>query len=145
MPAIFRRYSVGSPDYESAWNLRKSVLLDPFSIDHELARRDDSSALHLGLFEESECLACLMLVPRAQGVAQMRQVAVVPRLQRQQLGRLLTTHAEELARELGYEKIIAHARQPALPFYLALGYQAQGDAFDEVGIPHQMVAKSLLP
>jgi predicted GNAT family N-acyltransferase len=143
MPASFHRYPVGSPRFESAWHLRQRVLLDPFGIDHDLARSDDIAALHMGLFHGDECVACLMLVPRSLGTVQMRQVAVTPELRRQGMGRILTTQAEHIAQELGHERLIAHARDSALPFYLALGYVAVGGWFEEVGIPHQKVEKDL--
>lgn len=143
MSASFQHFAIGSLRYESAWNLRKRVLLDPFGIDHDLAQSDDSVAMHMGLFEGDDCVACLMLIPRGQGVVQMRQVAVATHLHRKSLGRALTTRAEEFAQTSGYEKLIAHARDAALPFYFALGYVPEGSPFEEVGILHQKVAKSL--
>ena len=36
-----------------------------------------------------------------------------------------------------------NAQLTALPFYLGLGYQAEGAIFEEAGIPHRALSKSL--
>ena len=135
--------SPNTQEYEATWRLRAAVLLDPFGIDHHLARADDAAAFHLGLFVEETCLACLLLVPRAKETIQMRQVAVVTEQQRRGLGRQLVTAAEKFARDAGFAQVIAHARDTALPFYLALDYQPRGEPFVQVGLPHRTVEKKL--
>ena len=37
----------------------------------------------------------------------------------------------------GGSEIALHARESAVPFYLALGYGLVGEPFEEVGIPHR--------
>jgi predicted GNAT family N-acyltransferase len=46
--------------------------------------------------------------------------------------------------EMGKEKMILHARDSALDFYLSLGYSIVGDQFEEVGIPHHRMEKSFV-
>ena len=36
-----------------------------------------------------------------------------------------------------------HAREAAIPFYVALGYATEGSPFEEVGLPHRTMAKAL--
>ncbi len=48
-----------------------------------------------------------------------------------------------VARREGFRRIIAHAREPAVPFYLRLGYAVEGERFIEVTIPHFTVSKDL--
>lgn len=132
-----------STEYELAWQLRKEVLLDPFDINHDAARGDDAGSFHLGLFDESGCVACLFLVPRTATHLQMRQVAVRARLQGQGLGRQLLDYSEDFARAMGCTLMFAHARDEAMPFYRRLGYVVRGEPFQQVGIKHHLVEKIL--
>lgn len=138
-----REIHLDTAEYALALELRRAVLLDPFGIDHEQAKSDDPAALHFGIFDERRCLATLLLVSQDPRIVKMRQVAVAEDCRGRGLGRMLTEHAEGAAGDHGFEKVIAHARAPALPFYLALGYQTVGEAFMEVGIVHHRVQKLL--
>lgn len=138
-----REFAYHSSEYERALQLRKEVLLDPFGIDHDAARTDDEDSLHMGIFDEVACQACLFLVPRDKTKMQMRQVAVAPALQRSGLGRLLLEFAEDVSRSKGFALMTAHARDSAVPFYQRLGYQVRGEPFLQVGIKHRLVEKFL--
>ena len=81
-------------------------------------------------------VGCLILSPRAQHMVQLRQMAVAPELQGQQIGKQLVQYAEQFAWQNGYECIMLHARMEAKGFYDKLGYKQAGDEFTEVGIPH---------
>jgi hypothetical protein len=70
----------------------------------------------------------------------MRQVAVSPERQRQVIGKRLV-EAAEVAVATGL--ITLHAREVAIPFYEAMGYEKVGDPFFEVGIPHIKMAKRI--
>jgi predicted GNAT family N-acyltransferase len=39
--------------------------------------------------------------------------------------------------------MVLHARETAVPFYNALGYNSVGAQFEEVGIPHFRMEKAL--
>jgi predicted GNAT family N-acyltransferase len=140
-----REFKFLSPDYECAWALRKNVLLDPFGIDHAAARTDDERSMHFGIFDGTDCVACLFLVPRSEIQLQMRQVAVATNVQRSGLGSQLLEHSESMAQLRGFTLMSAHARDTAVPFYLKLGYVVRGDPFQQVGIKHYLVEKTLGP
>jgi predicted GNAT family N-acyltransferase len=75
------------------------------------------------------------------GKLKMRQVAVAERAQRRGVGRVMVERSEEFARDHGFDEIVLNARETAVPFYLALGYDRIGDRFEEVGIPHWKMRK----
>lgn len=140
-----RRVDLGTPDYDRTLDLRERVLLRPFGISLERATTDDAAATHFALFEETsgDCVACLLLVPRDGPSLQMRQVAVASERQRAGLGRGLVLGAEDWARGEGAERLFAHARETAIPFYVALGYAITSAPFEQVGLPHRTVEKRL--
>jgi predicted GNAT family N-acyltransferase len=49
----------------------------------------------------------------------------------------------EQARLRGDHALMLHAQQSAQGFYQRLGFAVQGEPFDEVGIPHVTMVRSL--
>lgn len=133
----------GSPDYDAEVMLRRRILRWPLGreySDDDLAREVDD--IHVVGFIQGKAVACALLTD-AEGVAKMRQVAVDESLQGQGLGRQLVEAFEREAKQRGYRDIVLNAREGAIPFYLALGYALEGEPFEEVGIPHRRMRKSL--
>ncbi len=135
----------GSQEYALAVALRHEVLRIPlglaFTVD-QLA--SESGSHHLAACDEAgHILGCLMLTPHDGGEIQMRQVAVKPEMQGTGLGRVLVEEGERKARELGFTRVMLHARDVAIGFYARLGYAREGDLFTEVGIVHQQMAKNV--
>jgi predicted GNAT family N-acyltransferase len=83
------------------------------------------------------------MVPTGNEV-KMRQVAVNAERQGEGKGRQIVEFAENWAREQGFQRIILHARESAVPFYLAMNYVVSGEPFEEVGIPHRFMSKSIM-
>lgn len=103
----------------------------------------ESSDFHLGLFQSDELVATLVLTTQTESEVKMRQVAVAPEFQRQGLGRRLVAFSEDFAKSKGFKAMVLNARDTAIEFYLRLGYEAYGEPFEEVTIPHQAMRKSL--
>jgi hypothetical protein len=89
-------------------------------------------------------LGYLCLQPLGADQVKMRQVAVSPQVQGKGVGRALVTYSEVVAARIGFQDMVLHAREIAVPFYLKLGYTIVGDRFEEVNIPHFKMTKSLL-
>jgi predicted GNAT family N-acyltransferase len=90
---------------------------------------------------QHELLGYLNLTPLSNSEAKMRQVAVAPAAQGRGVGKALVAYSEAVARRAGFQHITLHARETAVPFYLNLGYQKVGEAFEEVGLPHWKMEK----
>lgn len=140
LPApVVREVSLGSPDYRATVDLRRQVLLEPFGIPLEAAQVDDPVAFHFGAFSTHDCVGCLLLLDRGEGTWQLRQMAVRADQQGQGVGRRLVEVALTRAREAGGTRLMAHAREPAVPFYLRVGFSVEGAPFEQVGLPHRLV------
>lgn len=134
-----------SSEYALTVALRYEVLRVPLGLAFTLDQlASESGSHHLAAFDdEGHILGCLMLTPHADGEVQMRQVAVKPEMQGTGLGRTLVDEAERKAKELGFTRMMLHARDVAIGFYARLGYAREGDLFTEVGIVHQQMSKKL--
>jgi ribosomal protein S18 acetylase RimI-like enzyme len=140
----FREVAHGSPDYETGAALRKRVLRDPLGIVPHASERDEEATLrHLAAFESSRMVGYLMLHDQGNGTIRMRQVAVDFDRQRRGIGKALVACSEELARSGGYTTMTLHARETAVAFYQALGYEIFDEPFVEVTVPHRKMRKRL--
>lgn len=134
----------GSTAYADAVALRRRVLRLPLGLDFTADQLAAETAdHHLAAHDGPALVGCLLLTDRGQGAVQMRQVAVDPGRQRQGIGALLVRESERRARELGFTRMILHARETAVPFYERLGYACVGAPFVEVTIPHREMVKDL--
>lgn len=134
----------GSAEYDRAVELRNRVLRAPLGLCFDPADLElESSDFHLGLFQSDELVATLVLTTQTESEVKMRQVAVAPEFQRQGLGRRLVAFSEDFAKSKGFGVMVLNARDTAIEFYLRLGYEAYGELFEEVTIPHQAMRKSL--
>ena len=140
----FREFNLGTTEYEQALQLREAVLRVPLGLalmHGELA--DEPNCRHLGGFEGERLVAVLLLRPLDEQTVKMRQVAVHPEFQNLGMGSQLVAYAERFAKERGFTKLVAHARETAVHFYRKAGYATVGGEFIEATIPHRLVTKEL--
>ena len=134
----------GSPDYQRAFALREEVLRKPLGLVlNEETLAQDRECFHLVCYVDGQLVASLQHLPKSSHTIGMRQVAVLPHLQGQGIGRALVEFAEQLARERGYLLMTLHARETAIRFYEKLGYERVGEMFEQVTIPHCAMQKRL--
>ncbi len=144
---VYRQIEYGSPEQKESIVLREEVLRKPLGLQFNPEELSvESIQIHLAGFMDNSIVAVLLLVP-IQGSQQikMRQVAVADAFQGKGIGKRLVAFSETKALEIGYTLMVLHARKTAVPFYLSMGYNVQGEIFTEVGIPHLKMIKQLQP
>jgi predicted GNAT family N-acyltransferase len=135
----------GTPAFDEAVQLRYEVLRRPLGLTYTVEQLSaEYDQLHLAAYSDAAVLVgYLNLTPQDAQIVKMRQVAVAPTWQRKGVGNALVQASEELAQQLGFARMVLHARETAVPFYNALGYNSVGTRFEEVGIPHFRMEKAL--
>ena len=134
----------GTKEYHQMVQLRNDILRKPLGLSftpEELEKEKEE--ILIGAFEEEKMLGCCMLITIDPATVRLRQMAVLNNVQGKGIGRALMQFAENIARDMGYRKMTMHARQTAIGFYEKLGYQVNGDLFEEVSIPHYIMEKAL--
>lgn len=144
----------GSEAYHQTIDLRHNILRKPLGLSfapEDLAAEKDS--IHITCHIKGQLAGCLVLKPHGLHELQMRQVAISELLQGQGIGKALVRYSEEYAARIlpapeksaqgKTNKIWLHARATAVPFYERLGYKREGEAFEEVGLPHWSMHKEL--
>lgn len=134
----------GSFEYQQMVNLRLEILRKPLGLSFTPEELElEKEEILIGAFEDEKMLGCCMLIRSDDQTVRLRQMAVLNNLQGKGIGRALMQFAENLARDMGYNKMTMHARASATGFYEKLGYEIRGEQFDEVTIPHYIMEKVL--
>lgn len=145
MDIVFREIDFATPEHSESVRLRVIVLRKPLGIsftEDQLA--EEWNQMHIAGFDESNHLvAILVMNPLSKTIVKMRQVAIDPTLQGKGIGTGLVAFTEDLMRIKKFKKIILHAREVSVPFYLRLKYDKIGELFQEVNLPHFKMEKEL--
>lgn len=117
-------------DWDAYYDLRYRILREPLGKERGSERNEgDETGIHFTLVENTVFIAVARLDSIDETVCQARFVAVESHLQGKGYGRKIMTALENEARNLGYRKLILHARDYALPFYERLGYTLVGPSY----------------
>lgn len=118
---------VRSPQTEKEWeayyDLRYRILREPLGQPRGSERNDgDATGVHLALYDGETLRAIARLDQAEPKISQTRFVAVDTSTRGKGYGRIIMEAAEQKSQEMGNEKMILHARDYALDFYLKIGY-----------------------
>jgi N-acetylglutamate synthase-like GNAT family acetyltransferase len=134
----------GSPEYEKMLRLRYDLLRKPLglSFDSEELEKEKEDVL-MGAFEDDRLLGCCLLTRINAKTMRLRQMAVPNNLQGKGIGRALMIFAENIARDMGFDTLMMHARVTATGFYEKQGYVKKDGQFIEITIPHVIMEKDI--
>ncbi len=139
-----REITSDDPLYAEERRLRVKVLREPLDMPGgtELFPYEADSRHFLAL-EGERVIGCVLFHPRPP-TGKLFQMAVYPEYQGHGVGRLLVGHLEREATASGLISVFCHARWVVHEYYAHLGYHPEGEQFDEIGIPHIKMVKTLM-
>lgn len=112
------------PEWETYYDMRYRILREPLGKERGSERNEgDATGIHFALYDHDELKAIARLDNAGESNAQVRFVAVESELQGKGFGRQIMEATEIAAKKAGSTKMILHARDYAVDFYLKLGYQ----------------------
>ena len=98
---------------------------------------DDATAVHAVLFDTSgQALGTARLLQPQAGVAKIGRMAVMREHRGQGFGQRLLQAMVSMARYRHDQEVVLSAQRSAEGFYAQYGFEAVGEPYDEVGIPH---------
>ena len=98
---------------------------------------DDATAVHAVLFDTSgQALGTARLLQPQAGVAKIGRMAVMREHRGQGFGQRLLLAMVSMARYRHDQEVVLSAQRSAEGFYAQYGFEAVGEPYDEVGIPH---------
>jgi len=130
---------------EAARQVRTEVFVQEQQIPLELEwDEDDATALHAVAYNRLGMpVATGRLLQHAPDVARIGRMAVSRVLRGSGLGRDILESLLQAAAQRGDRAVLLHAQRSAEAFYLKLGFQPQGEPFEEAGIPHIEMVRAL--
>ena len=145
MDLYFIEIQFATPEYDELVQLRTKILRKPLGLEFTIDQlSNEYNDFHFGIYnQELKLLGGMIFNNTGNNTLKMRQVAVDDVCQNKGIGKFMVKQSEEWAKERGFNKIELNARDSAIPFYQSLGYDAEGEIFIEVSIPHLKMVKNL--
>jgi predicted GNAT family N-acyltransferase len=111
-------------EWDAYYDLRFRVLREPLNQPLGSERNEgDAEGIHFALYDDSEIKAIARLDQASETTSQVRFVAVAINSHGKGYGREIMNATEHKSKELGNTKMILHARDYAVDFYLKLDYK----------------------
>jgi predicted GNAT family N-acyltransferase len=127
----------------AAFALRHEVFVVEQAIASELERDEfDAGAMHLVALRGDEVIGTLRIV-RNGSTARIGRMAVRATARKCGIGTRLMNTAEAVAEQVGVKAIVLHAQLTAAGFYGRFGYREEGGIFEEAGILHVEMRKTI--
>jgi len=150
--AEIRFVPVDNPgDLAQALAIREVVFIEEQAVPETLERdEEDARAFHILAYDGKHAIGTGRLVDLGQapdGAAghwgKIGRMAVLASHRKGGTGSQLLERLESEARRRGMNGIVLHAQVHAHPFYAKHGYQSFGPQFEEAGMPHVQMRKTL--
>jgi predicted GNAT family N-acyltransferase len=124
--------------------VRREVFIEEQGVpaDLEIDGKDEE-AIHFVAYDAGDAVGAARIRAYDDETAKVERVAVVESERETGLGRAIMDVVEDTARAEGYEEVLLHAQAPVIGFYERLGYEITSEEFEEAGIPHREMQKSL--
>jgi YbgC/YbaW family acyl-CoA thioester hydrolase len=104
----------------------------------------DAVAVHAVAFNHFGLpLATGRLLEHVPGVAKIGRMAVLASMRGSRIGRSVLDALMQAARARGDRQVLLHAQISAAPFYTRAGFVTRGEPFEEAGIVHVEMVKTL--
>jgi len=128
-------------DRDACRNVRDRVFIDEQHVPREDEEDQfDATARHVLARDAGGQPIGTGRLTQSQVIGRM---AVLPEWRGRQVGTLMLDTLIGQARSLGYAHVSMHAQTHAIPFYVRHGFEADGDEFEECGIMHRHMRRTL--
>jgi len=130
-------------EFEACCAIRKTVFVEEQAVPLELELDEyDNAATHFLLRDGAVPLATARMLDK-HGLAKIGRVAVLKEARGRGLGLVLMYSVLDEARRQGFAEAVLDSQTYAIPFYERLGFVAEGNEFDDAGIPHYLMRRLL--
>lgn len=144
MPQFFVQPAQTDSDRQDCFAIREAVFVQEQNVPLALEMDEyDATATHFLLRDDAGTpLATARLLDK-NGAAKIGRVAVLKPFRGRGLGLVLMRAVLDDARRRGFAEVVLDSQTYAIPFYERLGFAAEGEEFDDAGIPHFRMRRGL--
>ena len=131
-------------DWAAICAIRRAVFQQEQGVDEalEFDGRDDEAVQFLAYLDDRP-VGTARIRFLSQSTAKLERLAVLSNARKQGVGQQIMQTALKLLDEKNISEVRIHAQEPVKEFYQALGFEVEGDRFEEAGIPHLKMSKRL--
>lgn len=130
--------------FREAITVRYAVFVDEQGVSASIEVDDhEDEATHFLARADGRAVGTARYRTAESGAAKVERVAVRAAHRGEGWGARLMDAVEADARETGHDRAVLHAQTSAADFYAARGYERVGDVFDEAGIPHIAMERTI--
>ncbi len=138
--AVQVRPALWPEDEEALTGIRSAIFIAEQGVPHAIEMDgQDSQARHVLAEHEGRAVGCGRLL--ADG--RIGRLAVLPSHRGQGIGAQLLKALLDLARDAAMADVYLHSQASAVQFYAREGFEVRGEPFEEAGILHQDMHRSL--
>ena len=120
--------------------IRRAVFIDEQRVPEALEWDEfDTVSRHFLAWVDGDPVGCARLLPDGH----LGRMAVLPGWRGRGVGRALLEAALAAARRAGYATVTLSAQTHAAGFYARAGFVAEGEIYEEAGIPHLVMTLAL--
>ena len=133
-------------EFEAYYRLRWKILREPWNQPQGSEKDNcEAEALHLAAWDDSGALLGVGRLHRVTAHSgQIRYMAIDPAQRGQGIGTAILQELENLATRSGFDEVILNAREEAVSFYRANGYEVVRSSHNLFGvIPHFEMRKRI--
>ncbi len=122
-------------------SVRQVVFVEEQGIPEDLEwdGRDETCRHALALSLDGQAIGC----GRIKADGHIGRIAVLPTWRNQKVGTAIVEALLSHARAQGYPSVDVDAQVQAVPFYRIFGFEEEGEAFMDAGLPHIKMRLSL--
>lgn len=141
MPEFSVRLADWARDRAALAHVRRTVFIDEQGVPEDLEwDADDAGAVHfLAVLDNGTPVGCARLLTDGH----VGRMAVLPGWRRRGIGQALLNAALAEARARGHRRVELSAQTHAAALYARAGFAIVGEPYEEAGIPHVAMHKTL--
>ena len=128
--------------YKDAVAIREQVFVNEQGIPIEKEMKGEDGPCYYVGYIDGHPVATARVAKKANEWL-IQRVAVVSEERNKHYGTEMMTRIEQDALAQRAERLILHVQDDAQSFYTQLGYQVEGDQFEEADLPHHVMTKDL--
>lgn len=135
----------GSDAYRRILGFRDQILRRPLGLSlNSSDTAGEEAQRHFVMKKADAILAGVIVMKLDTQTARLRQMWVRQDVAGRGMGRALLAGVEDILQTEDYLQITLHARLSVRGFYEKCGYSAEGEVFDEIGIPHIIMTRCII-
>ncbi len=146
LPDLIIGVVVSEDERAVTFAIRHTVFVIGQNVPLEIERDEqDATAIHLLARDRTSGVpvGAARIVDKGNGLAKIGRVAVLSEWRGKGIGSLLMRGVLEKATSAGFTEVMLDSQAYVVGFYDRLGFVAEGEVFEEAGIPHRRMRKKL--